>query len=79
MASGRLYPQEHGADQALWGYESTVDFLELRGPNQYIHILVGTGAPSTNNANAPLGSLYINSTLGTLYVKTAASTWTAQV
>lgn len=77
--TGRLFFQEHSVDHANWSYEATVDFIELKGSNRTIHLLVGTGAPTGLNLNAPTGSLYINSALGTLYVKTDGTTWTAQV
>lgn len=79
MATGRLTVQEHSVDMAAQSYVSTSDFVELKGPNQRIHIIAGVAAPSTAHANAPTGSLYVM-TAGTvkLYVKTDATTWTAQ-
>ena len=43
-----------------------------------LFLLWGTGAPSTNYAEARIGSHYTDLSNGELYVKTAASTWTKQ-
>jgi hypothetical protein len=78
MATGRLYPQKDGVDESSYSYASTTDFVEFKGPNQYIQLLAGAAAPSTAHNNAPLGSIYIATGTGAVkvYVKTAASTWT---
>jgi hypothetical protein len=78
MASGRLIPQEHSVDMAAYGYAATVDYLAFKGPNQEIHLLAGTGAPTGVNLNAPTGSIYIDTAAGEIYTKTDATTWANQ-
>lgn len=60
-------------------YPTTCQGYAVLGNDTYkIHIIVGTGAPSTDYNNAPLGSLYIKSDATVdLYIKTAATSWTA--
>ena len=76
MATGRLFLNEHGADEASYGFASTTDFTTLKGPNQEIQILVTAAAPSTAHNNATLGSLAVDKTDYKLHIMTAAATWT---
>ncbi len=77
MATGKLYPQKDSVDEGLYSFPSTTDFLEFKGPNGNLFILVGTGAPSTDHNNAPTYvSLYIDRATGILYSKTGAAAWT---
>ena len=76
MATGRLFLNEHGADEASYSYASTTDFTSFKGPNQEIHLLVTAAAPSTAHNNAPLGSLAVDKTDYKLHIHTATATWT---
>ncbi len=51
-------------------------YVVLGDATTKINLILGTGDPSTNYNNAPLGSLYIDLTAYKLYIMTAAATWT---
>lgn len=53
-------------------------YFALGDETTKILVILGSAAPSTNYDNAPLGSLFILTTAGSvkLYIYTAASTWT---
>lgn len=83
MANGRLNIQTWEDSQKANKYTvaTTADWTTLKGPNQSIDLIVDAADPnaSTNYDAAPIGSLYIWTTAGSvdLYVKTNATTWTA--
>jgi hypothetical protein len=50
-------------------------YLVLGDDTTKIHLILGTGAPSTNYNNAPYGSLYWDLTNYAIYIKDAATSW----
>jgi len=59
------------------GFPATCELvLEFGAGDEKLFIIKGTGDPGNDYTKAPLGSVYINRTQGSLHVKTAnPNTW----
>lgn len=61
---------------AGYSFPSTTDYVRMSGPNYAWLEMHGSGAPSTDHDNAPLGSRYLDYDSDDWYRHTATSTWT---
>ena len=81
MGNGKVYPQEHAADnESKYTDGTTPDWLAMKGLNHVFDIIVANADPdgAAHYDAAPLGSLYIENLAANvkLHIKDAATTFT---